>query len=460
MESSCVKNASNDGYFRYINKRINVLFYNCFYKHFIKFITFYKLPDCNTNIKYLVLQAISGFLNSFLACKFILCFILLCYTVDVIVPAYQSMQVSMEGMFIIMIKKNYKEWFPITVKDLFITLGILTCATIICVSLRIFDDGNIYVAMIFLLAVLLISRFTTGYLYGILASILGVIGINYFFTLPYYEFNLTMGGYPITIIITLLVSIITSTMTTQIKEKEKLKMIAKKEKMRVNLLRAISHDLRTPLTSILGASSAILENDDVFDKEVRKELLSEIKEDSQWLIRLVENLLSITRFSDGIGKLNKSQEVAEEIAAEAVIKFKKRYHDITVSISVPDEILFVSMDPILIEQVLINLMENSIRHGKTTSKIDLSITKLDAYALFSVKDDGEGIKKKILQLLFTDNSDKSKEAESDSTKNMGIGLSVCLSIIKSHGGKMTAKNIEPKGAIVSFYLPLEEDTNV
>ena len=366
----------------------------------------------------------------------------------------------MEGMVIIMVKKNYKELFPITVKDLFISFVILTCATIICVLLRIFDDGNTYVAMILLLAVLLISRFTTGYLYGILASILGVIGINYLFTFPYYEFNLTIAGYPITFIIMLLVSIITSTMTTQIKEKEKLKMIAEKETMRGNLLRAISHDLRTPLTSILGASSAILENDDVFDKDVKKELLSKIKEDSQWLIRMVENLLSITRFSDGIGKLNKSPEVAEEIAAEAVIKFKKRYYDISVTISVPDEILFVPMDPILIEQVLINLMENSIKHGITTSKIELYIAKLDTYALFSVKDNGEGIKKKILEILFTDNYDKSKESESDTTKNMGIGLSVCLSIIKSYGGKMTAKNIEPNGAMVSFYLPLEEDSNV
>lgn len=366
----------------------------------------------------------------------------------------------MEVIVIIMDKKKFKELFPITVKDLFISFVILTFATIICILLRIFDDGNTYVAMIFLLAVLLISRFTTGYLYGILASILGVIGINYLFTFPYYEFNLTLAGYPITFIIMLLVSIITSTMTTQIKEKEKLKMIAEKEKIRGNLLRAISHDLRTPLTSILGASSAILENDDVFDKDVKKELLSKIKEDSQWLIRMVENLLSITRFSDGIGKLIKSQEVAEEIAAEAVIKFKKRYREISVSISVPDEILFVPMDPILIEQVLINLMENSIKHGITTSKIELHITKLNTYALFSVKDNGEGVKKKILEILFTDHYDKSKETESDTTKNMGIGLSVCLSIIKSHGGKMTAKNIEPNGAMVSFYLPLEEDANV
>lgn len=197
-----------------------------------------------------------------------------------------------------------------------------------------------------------------------------MILVNYIFTYPYFAFNFTISGYPATFISMFATSIMTSAMTTRIKQQERMRSEAEKEKMRGNLLRAISHDLRTPLTSIVGTTSALLENDGKISPQQQRELLKESHDDAEWLIRMVENLLSITRMSGQETKIQKVPEAVEEIIGETIRKLQKRYPQAQISVSVPDELLIVPMDAILIEQVLMNLLENAIQHSQSTDKIN------------------------------------------------------------------------------------------
>ena len=347
--------------------------------------------------------------------------------------------------------------FPISRRDLLVTAGILLSTIALCSILRRAGSIQGFAPPVFVLAVLLVSRFTTGYLYGLISVILGVVCVNFIFTYPYWAFNLTISGYPLTFFVLLTVSIITCSLTAQAKQKAQLLAENEREKMRANLLRSVSHDIRTPLTSIVGSTSAILENPGLSVQEQR-ELLENTREEAQWLIRVVENLLSITRIGEDQVRIAKEPEAAEEVLGEAVRKFRRRFPEIAVSVSVPDELLLAPMDPILIEQVLSNLLENAAIHGKTTSFISVSLGEENGFARFSVQDNGRGLDQKKLAGLFDEiiRPRTPSGSDSDGKRNMGLGLSVCKAIVRAHGGTITAKNL-PKGAEFSFCLPVYEE---
>lgn len=488
------------------------------------------------------------------------------------------------------------------------TLGVLIAATLLSIGLRMFDIKDHNIIMLYILAVLLVSRITFGYAYGIIASILSVLTFNFFFTAPYYTFITTQAGYYITFLIMLIVTLLTNAFTVRIKtearysvererrtevlyeinkkllatrglenivaltngyisklfnrsvifytkdpgcgsvgtilqlpadsdasfllteperavahwvfvnqkragagtdtlmgagafympvisqgnvlgviglscakdilvqneraflrritsqvamalerqylsdEQRQILIETEKEKMRSNLLRAISHDLRTPLTGILGASSTILESN--IDKSVHDKLVSNIQEDSQWLIRMVENLLSVTRINEGSMNVTKTTEVVEEIVAEAISRIKKRFSARQITVKVPEDLLVVPMDGTLIEQVLINLMENAIKHSPEDAPVEVIVNKNGNYAVFEVIDYGEGIAEQDLPFLFEGYLSNEKRS-SDTARGMGVGLSICMSIIKAHKGKMEAVNKKSGGAIFRFTLPLE-----
>ena len=281
--------------------------------------------------------------------------------------------------------------------------------------------------------------------------------MNYAFTYPYFAFNFTITGYPLTFLTMFAVSLVVGMLTDRVKRQERVKAEAEKEKMKANLLRSVSHDLRTPLTSIIGSSSAVLENYDKFSDDVKKDLIGHVRDDAQWLVRLVENILSITRFNEGAVKIDKVPQAAEEIAAEAVSKFKKRFDTLPVRVSVPDELLMVPMDATLIEQVLINLMENAVLHAKGATEIELHVRREGGLARFSVLDNGAGIDPAVLPKLFEEMFPHAGELRGDGRRSMGIGLSVCMSIVRAHGGTMKAENRATGGACVSFALPMEEE---
>ncbi len=341
-----------------------------------------------------------------------------------------------------------------TLRNILITLTILAAATVICFFLQQSVGTEAHAPLLFVLAVLFISRFTDGYGYGIFSAMAAVIAVNYIFTYPYFAFNFTITGYPLTFLVMLAVALSVSALTTQIKNQEKIRLESEKEKMRANLLRAVSHDIRTPLTSIAGSASVILENQDALSQDKVMELVANIKEEAQWLVRMVENLLSITRMNAENAKIDKQEELAEEVISAAVSKFEKRFPGIETEVYVPDEILLVPMDATLIEQVLVNLLENSVIHGRTTSRIRIQVSKQEEMAVFSVEDNGGGIDESVLPVIFDGNLVARGES-SDNKRNMGIGLSVCKSIIKAHRGNMRAENREEGGARMIFTLPME-----
>jgi len=353
-------------------------------------------------------------------------------------------------------KNRIKNGIQFSLKDTLLTVGILVATTALSFALQVFDQYSDYASMLFVLAVFLISRVTEGYFYGIASSLGSVLLVNFLFTYPNFKFNFTLAGYPIAILCMLAVSVTTSTLTSRAKYLAQTQIEVEREKTRSNLLRAISHDLRTPLTGILGASSAILENDDHLTKEERLSLLQDVNADAQWLIRMVENLLTITRMDDANGaKVVKSPEAAEEILEAAAAKFKKQFPNWKVSLQVPDEFLMIPMDAVLIEQVLFNLMENAVNHAIGADQIWVSLERYSEDGIFAVRDNGCGIDPALLPGIF-DGKTSTPESMGDRKRNMGIGLSVCHTIIRAHGGSMKAENEKTGGAVFSFTLPLEE----
>lgn len=317
------------------------------------------------------------------------------------------------------------------------------------------DDNNPFSMAVFILAVVLVARSTRGYVWGIAASLVGTFCVNYIFTYPFWAFDISYPGYPLTMAVMGIVSVIVSTLTTRIKRQEELRFEAESEKMRANLLRAISHDLRTPLAAILGASSALTEQR--LPEEEQRELLRGIRRDAQWLVRVTENLLSVTRISGGDIKLRTEDEVVEEIIGSAILKYRRETGALPVTVEMPDEILVVPMDAVLIEQVLINLFDNVSAHAEGAGQIWLRVQSQPERISVSVEDDGCGFPEQGLPELLNSVSQRALQERSDGRRSMGIGLSVCRSIIEAHGGTLTVGKSTHGGAAVHFELPREEE---
>ena len=313
--------------------------------------------------------------------------------------------------------------------------------------------------MIFVLGVFLVSWRTQGYVFGIVSSLISVLAVNWAFTYPYWAFDLISPECISSAVVMLIVSTMTGALTTRLKQQEKLKAEAEKERMRGNLLRAVSHDLRTPLTSIYGSCSAMIETFDNIPKEKQLMLLRDIQADSQWLNRMVENLLSVTRIDADKVRLSKHSTVLEELIDALLVKFRKNYPDQQILVEIPEEFVAIPMDPMLIEQVLMNLLENAVFHAKGMEHLWLKVELQQDVAVFTVADDGCGIPTERMHRLFHGVADR--EGPMDSGRNnMGIGLSVCSTIVKAHGGEIRATNRPGGGAEFSFGLEMEEDDHV
>ena len=320
-------------------------------------------------------------------------------------------------------------------------------------------DTKTMTPMIFVLGVFLVSWKTQGYVWGIAASLISVLAVNWAFTYPYWAFDLISPECISSAVVMLIVSTMTGALTTRLKQQEKLKADAEKERMRGNLLRAVSHDLRTPLTSIYGSCSVMIENYNEIPPLKQMKLLKDIQADAQWLNRMVENLLSVTRVdADGV-RLSKHSTVLEELVDALLVKFHKHYPQQKVLVNIPDAFVSIPMDPVLIEQVLMNLLENAVFHARGMEHLWLRVEQQSGKAVFFVEDDGCGIPQERFAHLFTGLLDS--EAPNDTGRsNMGIGLSVCRTIIKAHGGELKAGNRPEGGAVFSFALEMEDNSNV
>ena len=343
--------------------------------------------------------------------------------------------------------------------DSIFTLGTLIVVFLVNLFLVMQFDTKTMTPMIFVLGVFLVSWRTQGYSFGVAASLISVLAVNWAFTYPYWAFDLISPECISSAVVMLIVATMTGALTTRLKQQEKLKAEAEKERMRGNLLRAVSHDLRTPLTSIYGACSAIIENFDSIPPERQMRLLRDIQSDSQWLNRMVENLLSVTRVDGDRVRLSKHSVVLEELIDALLVKFHKHYPQQRVQVQIPEEFVSIPMDPVLIEQVLMNLLENAVFHACGMQNLWLRVTLKNSKAVFSVEDDGCGIPEDGMSNLAA--TLPGSAVPVDSTRNnMGIGLSVCRTIIKAHGGELKEANRPEGGAVFSFGLEMEETNYV
>lgn len=480
--------------------------------------------------------------------------------------------------------------------------GIFAAATIVGMIFRYLGFPEPNIVIIYILAVLLTSRFTAGYSYGILSSFISMLGFNYFFTAPYYTLKVYDPGYFITFSVMALTAFITSALTSKekilakkaadkelesrilytlinqlsdVNEIEKVIEIATRsisnliendasciyfgngnkyiyiqqfgekqvhrssdnidaikhqlidlrteyaedksycnlpingnerilgavriskevlssmpenkkkifhsmieniamvldrmvtfnermkdremmirERYRANLLRAISHDLRTPLSGIMGTSEMLMDMTEKSDK--RYELMKGIYKDADWLHTLVENILSLTRLQDGKMVMHKEMEAIEEVIACAVSHIEKSCPGRTIQVELPKEFRLVPMDAKLIEQVLFNLLDNAVKHTSMDEAIKVSVDYDDTNARVTVLDEGEGISKvdegNIFQMFYT-----SKTKLADAKNGIGLGLAICETVIKAHGGNIIGRNRDSgKGAEFIFELPLED----
>ncbi|MBR3824521.1 MAG: PAS domain-containing sensor histidine kinase [Lachnospiraceae bacterium] len=326
------------------------------------------------------------------------------------------------------------------------------------ISLFVVELTEMYsvVPALFTLAVFIIALATRDYIYGIVSSFVSVLALNFAFTFPYFKFNFSIPENLVSGVIMLTITTLSSTLTIKIKQQESLRAETEKEKMRANLLRAVSHDLRTPLTTIYGSSSAIVENKELTKEQVWK-LAEGIKVDAQWLMGMVENLLSVTKIDNGNVKLIKTPVVLEELVDSVLLRFRKRYPKQSVEVQLPDEFVIIPMDAVLIEQVMVNLLENAVQHAHGMTELRLEVYTKDNNAVFEIHDNGCGIPKERLANLFTGYF-VSEDAPADCQKrNMGIGLSVCASIIKAHDGEIMAENKKEGGCVFRFALEMEKD---
>ena len=301
--------------------------------------------------------------------------------------------------------------------DLAIAFSLYLAAVLLCLFLRNIDQhrDTTYVAVIFFLDVFLTAYWTNGYLLGIITAVAGVFSVDYIFTYPYWHISFTLTGFPLTFLVMMTISV---------------------------------------LTAAVGATNVLLEQDKELTQEQRLQLLRSTNEDAQWLIRIVENLLSITRINSEEARVKKAPEAAEEVIGSAVAKTHKHYPDVEVCVSVPEELMMVPMDPLLIEQVLVNLMENAVIHGGT-SRIDITLTQEGENAVFTVSDNGSGIPVYLLGKLFDGAARSDRTA--DGRRSMGIGLSVCRTVVQAHGGTIRGENKKEGGACFTVTLPMKGD---
>jgi len=236
---------------------------------------------------------------------------------------------------------------------------------------------------------------------------------------------------------------------------ERIAREAEAERLRTNLLRTISHDLRTPLTSISGNADILLSNENQIGSELRKQLYQNIYSDSEWLINLVENLLFITRIENGVMSINTEYEILQEIIDESLRCIAKRAEGHNLSIEMPDELLMVKTDVRLFMQVIINILDNAIKYTPTGSDITIRTFRHDSLAVVEIADTGCGIrdddKLKVFEMFYTTN-----KQSSDSRRGIGLGLPLCRSIIHAHGGTIHIADNVPNGIVVRVALRLEE----
>lgn len=339
--------------------------------------------------------------------------------------------------------------------------GILIAATLVGLLFSGLKIPEANIIAVYILGVLIISIITSSWMYSFLASVISVLAFNFLFTIPRFTLRAYDPSYPVTFGIMFLVALITGSLASRMKEyareSAQAAMQIEKEQLRADLLRSISHDLRTPLTSISGNASNLLSNENEFSQETRMQIYGDIYDDSMWLIKLVENLLSVTRIEDGRMDLRMSAELMDEVIAEAMRHTDRNRDGRKIEVSSDEEFILGKMDARLIVQVVINLVDNAVKYTPEGAKIRIHTGKKDGMVVVSVSDTGPGIpdeqKSKVFDMFYTGTN-----RAADGRRSLGLGLGLCRSIIRAHGGEIWVSDNKPQGAVFTFTLPAEEVT--
>ena len=343
--------------------------------------------------------------------------------------------------------------------NLLITVLILTLSFCISLLMQKVLFIHEHITTLFVFAVFLISLVTDSYIYGVSAAIVSMLLVNYAFTVPFFKLNFAIRENLFSAVVMIVIAMLTSTLTTKVRRQEAIRAESEKERMRANLLRAISHDLRTPLTTIYGSSSALLEEGDRLTPEQKTSILRGIREDADWLVRMVENLLSVTRIDSGQVRIRKTPTVLDELVDSVLVKFRARCPDQAVELDLPEEMLLIPMDALLIEQVLLNLLDNAVKHARDMTGLSLRVFTAGGQAVFEVADDGCGIPEERLPHIFSGTLPQDDRPADNNKRSAGIGLSVCATIVRAHGGNIRAENRPEGGTVFRFTLALEEETH-
>lgn len=339
--------------------------------------------------------------------------------------------------------------------------GILIAATLVGLLFSGLKIPEANIIAVYILGVLIISIITSSWMYSFLASVISVLAFNFLLTIPRFTLRAYDPSYPVTFGIMFLVALITGSLASRMKEyareSAQAAMQIEKEQLRADLLRSISHDLRTPLTSISGNASNLLSNENEFSQETRMQIYGDIYDDSMWLIKLVENLLSVTRIEDGRMDLRMSAELMDEVIAEAMRHTDRNRDGRKIEVSSDEEFILGKMDARLIVQVVINLVDNAVKYTPEGAQIRIHTGKKDGMVVVSVSDTGPGIpdeqKSKVFDMFYTGTN-----RAADGRRSLGLGLGLCRSIIRAHGGEIWVSDNKPQGAVFTFTLPAEEVT--
>ena len=344
-----------------------------------------------------------------------------------------------------------KEW-----KHFCMMVLILLAATGVGYAFQKLHMQETNIVLVYVLAVLFIAWCTNSFIWGILASFIGTTIFNFFFTQPVFTFSVYDKDYFFTFFCMIVVAVFSATLTLKTKKyiaqvyKERKQV--EQEQYRANLLRSISHDLRTPLTGIMGTSEMIMDMSE--DQDPRKALAKDIYQDADWLHELVENILGLTRLQDGQVTIKRDVEALEEILGSAVSRVEKSHPDHVINIQLPEEYIEIMADARLLVQVFVNLLDNAVKHTPPDGEIEVKVNLIPEHkAEILVLDTGEGISDEdlphIFELFYT-----SVKKEADAKHGIGLGLPVSKLVVEAHGGTISATKRENGGAEFRVILPV------
>lgn len=348
------------------------------------------------------------------------------------------------------------------VGDIIVITVVLVAATLLGCVFYSFDLEASNIIMLFILSVLLIAIFTNKLIYSIISAVLVILIFNFFFTEPRFTLQTLDSRYPITFAIMFIISIFIGTLTSRLKKQQEIiskvnyqkdrdSVKLEREKSKNNILRSVSQDIRTPLAAIISDIEELRKK-----KTLNTNLIGNIYDEANWLLKIVENLLSATKIDQGNLVITKEMHSAKEIVSEVLDRVNKHKSDFEIVTNLPDDIMDLEVDLGLIIQVLSNIFDNAIKYGNKKSVIKFIVTQSDTNVIFEVVNEGKNISEldlpHVFEMYYRADNDEDKSSD-------GVGLAVCKAIVQAHNGNIWAINKDEN--LVSFVvsLPKHEKTN-